>query len=347
MSRLLKVALTGATAVFAFAFLLPRIAGAPWPAIADAWRVLSWWHLALLCLVWAAGLLAHSAVLMGALPGLTRRRALTLNLTGSAISNVLPLGGGLGIGLNYLMVRRWGFTAAQFSLFTVLSNAWTVLAKASLPCVAVSLLVLRDVPMDPRILAAVVGGTAVLILVSGLAVVVVCNDHAAHVVGRGMRLVATFRGTGEHESGVETRILALRRRGVMVVHENWRRMTVGMVIYYALGAVLLWASLHAVGSTLGPTAVLLLFAFERVLTVLPITPGGSGVVEVATTALAITLSGSQERALVAAGVLLYRGFIFGLEIPVGGLWLLSWFVAQRFGSQGRELPAPVALGEAA
>ena len=31
----------------------------------------------------------------------------------------------------------------------------------------------------------------------------------------------------------------------------------------------------------------------------------------------------------AAGVLLYRGFTFALEIPVGGVWLGGWLVARR------------------
>jgi uncharacterized membrane protein YbhN (UPF0104 family) len=342
--RAIRVVLPAAIAIAIMAFVLPRVTGSPWRAIAAAWRVLTWWQLIALSLLWVAGLVAHSTVLMGALPGLTRRRALTLNLTGSAVSNLLPLGGGVGIGINYAMARRWGFSSGQFSVFTVLSNIWSVLAKASLPCVAVTVLIARDVPIDRRILVGAVVASTVLVIATGLAIAVASSDRGARVAGRAARLVASL-GRSRHDAGnVEARLIALRRSGAVVVRASWRRMTLGMVTYYALAAVLLWACLHVVGSTLGPVAVLALFAFERALTTLPITPGGSGVVEVATTALAVAFSGPSETAVVAAGVLLYRAFVFGLEVPVGGVWLLGWLFVQRSSRAPGLTPAAIGHG---
>jgi uncharacterized membrane protein YbhN (UPF0104 family) len=345
--RLFKAVAPAVISAVAIVALVPRLAGSSWHLIASAWGVLTWWKLALLALLWFAGLVAHSTVLMGALPGLTRRRALTLNLTGSAVSNVLPLGGGLGITLNYVMARRWGFSSGQFSLFTVLSNAWSVLAKAALPCLAVALLVARDVQIDQRILVAAVVGSGLLLAAIGLTLAIAASDRGTRVAGRAARFLA-LRSRSRHDgANVEQRLVALRRSGAVIVRERWGRMTLGMVTYHALGALLLWASLHVLGSTLGPVAVLALFAFERALTTLPITPGGAGVVEVATTALAIAFSGPHENAVVAAGILLYRAFTFGLEIPVGGVWLLGWLLVQRSHRQPRLSTTAVALGEAA
>lgn len=340
-------AVASAISVVGIVALMPRLTNAPWQAISSAWREITWWNLALLSLLWAAGLLAHSTVLMGAMPGLTRRRAMTLNLTGSAVSNVLPLGGGLGVGLNYVMVRRWGFSSGQFSLFTVLSNVWTVVAKAALPCLAVTLLIARDVSIDQRILVGAVVGSTVIALATGVALAIASSDRGARFAGRAAQVLPRF-GQARHDGAhVEARLIALRHSGAVIVRASWRRMTLGMVTYYALGALLLWASFHVVGSTLGPVAVLTLFAFERAVTTLPITPGGSGVAEVATTALAIALNGPHDNAVVAAGVLLYRAFTFGLEIPVGGVWLLGWLLLQRSRRAPEMARLPVALGEAA
>jgi uncharacterized membrane protein YbhN (UPF0104 family) len=85
--------------------------------------------------------------------------------------------------------------------------------------------------------------------------------------------------------------------------------------------------------------VLVLFACERVLTAVPVTPGGSGVVEVTITALAMALGGSP--AVSTAGVLLYRGFTFGLEIVVGAVWLLGWLAVRR--ASGSVVVPPLAL----
>ena len=89
-----------------------------------------------LAAVWALGLWVHSFVLTASLPGLGHRRALTLNLTGSAVANVVPLGGAFGVALNWAMVRSWRFRPLAFTRFTLVSNIWDVLAKLLLPVVA-------------------------------------------------------------------------------------------------------------------------------------------------------------------------------------------------------------------
>ena len=80
--------------------LLPRAAGATWSQVGAVLVRLSPGSAVLLTIVWIAGLWAHSFVLAASLPGLTKRRALGLSRAGSAVSNVLPLGGAAGTGLN-------------------------------------------------------------------------------------------------------------------------------------------------------------------------------------------------------------------------------------------------------
>jgi putative heme transporter len=75
-----------------------------------------------LAAVWIAGLWAHSFVLAASLPGLTKRRALTLSLTGSAVANVLPLGGAACTGLNFAMTSRWGFSPSAFAGFLTVTQ---------------------------------------------------------------------------------------------------------------------------------------------------------------------------------------------------------------------------------
>ena len=59
----------------------------------------------LLAGIWLGGLGIYSLVLSAALPGLGVRRSLLLNLSGSAVANVLPLGGAVATALNWRMVR--------------------------------------------------------------------------------------------------------------------------------------------------------------------------------------------------------------------------------------------------
>jgi putative heme transporter len=330
-SKVITGTAAAALAVISFGVVLPRIAGTTWSGIAAAWHSVPWWQLALLCGLWFVGLVAHSFVLTAAMPGLTRRRALTLSLTGSAVANVLPMGGGAGIALNFVMAKRWGFTSGQFSLFTLVSNAANVLAKATLPLLALVALLATDAPVDHRFLVVALAGSALLIGVL---------MAAGYAVGsqRGGRLAAglvvttrrALRFPVEH-GATEARLGSLRSSTGALVRSGWTRMTAGMTAYSALGALLLWSCLHVLGAGLGFAAVIALFAVERGMTALPFTPGGAGLAEVATTAFALHMLAStgSDPAAVAAGVLLYRGLAFGAEIPVGGAWLVGWLLLSR------------------
>jgi uncharacterized membrane protein YbhN (UPF0104 family) len=326
----LRIALAAVASTAAVALLLPRVSGAPWSAIAGALQAATPGQLAALALVWAAGLLVHSRVLTAALPGLTVRRALTLNLTGSAVANVVPLGGGLGIGLNYLMVRRWGFTRSQFSLFTGLVNAWHVALKALLPAAALALLVADGVLLQRRVLAAAVVAGAVLLALLALVAAAVLAPRAGQVVGRAADRVLRLKGSARTVPMAD-RLATVRASCRDLLTTAWRPMTWGVLGYSALQMFLLWACLAVVGAPVPAVAVVAVFAVERAMTALPFTPGGSGVAEVAATAALVALGTAPAAA--AAGVLLYRAFVFGLEIPVGGTWLVGWWLVHRTAGQ--------------
>lgn len=82
------------------------------------------------------------------------------------------------------------------------------------------------------------------------------------------------------------------------------------------------------------SAVAAAFAVERVATLLPVTPAGTGPAEAGAVAVLVALGGAPVAA--AAGVLLYRLFTVLLEIPVGAIWLAGWsHVAAGAGQGGR------------
>ncbi len=99
------------------------------------------------------------------------------------------------------------------------------------------------------------------------------------------------------------------------------------VLYALFQALLLWACLVVVGAPSAPLLVASAFVVERLLSMLVITPGATGVVEVGM-AGALTALGTPA-APAAAGVLLYRAFVVGMEVPVGGLALGGWWLAHR------------------
>jgi putative heme transporter len=63
------------------------------------------------------------------------------------------------------------------------------------------------------------------------------------------------------------------------------------------------------------------------LTLVPFTPGGVGVVE--TGASAVLVAFGVDPAAAVAGFLLFRVFSYLIEIPVGGLITACWLVRRR------------------
>jgi hypothetical protein len=126
-------------------YLLPRTTGTTWDEIGRTLERVSFSDVVVLSGLWALALFCYSFVLTGSLPGLRRRRAMTLNLTGSAVANVAPLGGAWGVGLNALMLRRWGYAGKDIASFMMISNIWNVLAKLAVSAVVIGLLAVGGV----------------------------------------------------------------------------------------------------------------------------------------------------------------------------------------------------------
>jgi uncharacterized membrane protein YbhN (UPF0104 family) len=326
-------ALLSVTAVGVLLVLVvPLVAGAPWGEVAAALHAVPTHELLTLTLLWAGGLVAHTVTLTAALPRLTHRRALTLSLTGSAVANVLPFGGAAGIALNYRMTRTWGFDRPAFAAYTVVTNVWDVLVKLCLPLLALAAVVLTGHATGGHLVAEAALTTGALALVALLGAVVLASDTVAAGVGRGTdravaRLLRVVRSRREVRVGAG--LLRVREECRSLVRGGWPRLTSGMVAYTCSLGVLLWGCLHATGAGVAPALVFAGFALERVLTLTGITPGGAGVVEVGLTGLLIAAGGDPVGTV--AGVLLYRVFTYGLEIPVGGVGLAAWLWACRRG----------------
>ena len=326
--RAAKLLASGGLAAGILAVALPRVAGAEWSQIAAALGGLGLAQLALLTVVWLAGLWAQTPALTAALPGLSHRRALLLNLTGSFVSNLLPLGGAAGTVANWRMARSWGFTTAAFSRWAVLTNLVDTLLKLVLPGVALLWLAAAGVETQGSVGTAAYVGLGLLTAAVLAVWLVARDDRAVHWLGRvADRVAARVRFVRPPAVGYAARAAAFRSESAALVANRWGSMVGGKLAYSALQAVLLWMCLRMIGVSVHPAVVAAAFAVERILTMVALTPGATGFVELGMAGVLVAFH--VDPATAAAGVLLYRAFIFGAEIPVGGLSMLAWTMRRR------------------
>lgn len=324
-----------------FGFALPRFAayGAVWGSL----QAISLPWLGLIAVALAASLVATWMMIAAVLPSLRLRDAAAVNLGSSAVANTIPGGGAVAMGVSWAMLSSWGVATGEYVRYTLVSGLWNVFVRLGLPVVALSLLALTG-NSGGASQAAAYAGAGVLVL---LAVVFRATLHSDSFAQLGDRALARLLAAGYRlarrpppRSGL---LLEFRAGAAGLLARRGLRITVTTVASHLTLWLVLLACLRAGGLTQAQVSwqvSLAAFAFARLLSVLPVTPGGLGVVEVSLTApLAAGLTPAQA-AKVTAAVLLFRTVTYLVPIPLGALAYLGW---RRF---HRRPPAePVPCGE--
>lgn len=313
----------------ALVVLVPASAGSSWHSVATQLRrVDPPWFLALVA-VWWAGLCSHSLVLTASLPGLTPRRAIGLNLAGSSVANTVPLGGAISVALTAAMASSWGFETRAFATFLTVSTVANLAVR--LLAGALGTIWLLAVWHGTTVADSVGSLAAVVALVLAALAACLLSDRTSARLGAAWAAVRlrSLRSTAATSARAQAALGAVRVRH-QVLHvglRSWRRLSLGMVTYVALLGLLLDLVLRALGTPLPWGLVLATAAVERLVTAVPVTPGGVGVAELA---LAGCLSlGGVPAADAAAAALLYRVFTHVVEIPGGLLVTGTWSLGHR------------------
>jgi uncharacterized membrane protein YbhN (UPF0104 family) len=283
--------------------------------------------------VWLATMWSYTGVMVASLPGLRHTQALVLNFSGSALANVVPFGGAVGVGVTYAMGRSWGFGIPSITRSIVVSGFWNVFAKLAIPLSALALLAFSGKASGELVLAAVVG-VAVLVVMVVVFALVLRSDALARSVGvLGERIgsMATRLVRKPPVTGLGDRLVAFRHDSVDLLRRNWLALTFWMFVYTIGQFAILLLCVRYLGTgndSAGWIEVYAAFAFNRLLTTIPLTPSGVGIAETGTVAL-LTAFGAATNPATAA-VLLYSTFTYLLEIPLGavgwGVWATrkSW-----------------------
>lgn len=328
--RVLQPALSVAVVAAVFFWGLPQIAdfSQVWSAIVD----MSWLEVATLGIASAWNIATYMFVAMAVLPGLSFLQAFVVGQSSTAVSTALPAGSALGIGVTYSMYSSWGRSGPEIALAAVLTGIWNNFVKLGLPIVALALLAFTGSVRPGETLAAVIG-LVVLAGAVGVFAVMLRSALIADRVGTWAGRVATGARRIVRRPPVQAwGDAAVRFRGqtIDLLEDRWRRLTSATVAsHLSLYLVLLLALRHmgVPGSEVTWVEALGAFALVRLVTALPVTPGGLGLVELGLVA-ALVLAGGA-RAPVVAAVLVFRFLTLIVQVPLGAVSYLVWRARMR------------------
>ncbi len=217
------------------------------------------------------------------------------------------------------MYRSFSLSTEAITRSIVVTGVWDALVKLGTPLVAIAWLWTQR-PVSFTLVQAAVIGAVLFVIAIGLLSVVVSGRGTAQRLGA---MIDRLRFAG---SGWPDRLDDLRRETISLLAGRWRLLTLWTVAGHLNLYLLLVLCLRAVGverSVLGFAPILAAFAFGRLVTAIPITPGGLGVMEVGLIG-ALGAVGQASEASIVAAVLLFRFATFALPIPLGLAGWIWW-----------------------
>jgi len=288
---------------------------------------MTWVEVAVLLLAAVWNLATYQFVVVATMPGQTFRQATVATETTTAVSNTVLGGAAIAVGLTYAMNSSWGFSRSRASVSLLVSGLFNNFAKLGLPVLALALLAFRSRPSAGWITAGLTGVAGLIVAVVALGLLLRSRESAARLgVVSGRVASALLRPFGRPPvHGWDRATTKFRDRTALLLHARWHWITLATLVSHLSLFVVLLLALRFVGvssTQISWVEALAVFAFARLLTAIPFTPGGLGVVELALiTGLA---AAGGPRAMVAAAVLIFRALTYVLPIPLGLVTYVIW-----------------------
>jgi len=207
--------------------------------------------------------------------------------------------------------------------------------------IALALLVLTG-HVDPKLVTAAVIGVVTLVIAVAILVLVFRSESMARRIGdRFGRILTWFRKLfrkGPAED-VGDKLVKFRRETIILARRRWFMLTWTTVLSQVALFFVLLMSLRHMGvseAELPAVEAFAVYTFSRLLSAIPITPGGVGVIDLGYIA-GLTAIDSEEKAAIVAGVLIFRLLTYGLQIPLG---LVTYAIYRRRKRWRRDTPPP-------
>ena len=270
-----------------------------------------------------------------ALPGLRIREAAVTNTASAALSNTVPEGGAVATGLNFAMLRSWGFPLSDITSEVVVTGTWSQMTKYLL--LALSLVAVFLQGWGPEWIGWAALAVCVLYAVAVVVLAMILRSQAlAERLGRlSDRVWGWLTGLVRHRQApnlVET-LPKFRAMMVALLAVCWGRLTAAMVISQLTAAAVLGVACRVQGldqSTISWAVILVAWGGATLASLIIPVPGGIGVAEVVLTAILGFGLPASDQAAVLAAVILYRLATFLVPIPIGLVSYLYWRKSQAW-----------------
>ena len=183
--------------------------------------------------------------------------------------------------MTYGMLRSWGYSGSRISVAVLVSGVWNTFAKLALPVLALALLALQGNASGARVTLALAGIATLVAAIVVFALLLGSEQLAERfglLAGRvASRLLRLVRRPAVQ--GWELATVRFRTRTLELLEHGWVPITAATLVSHLSLYLVLLACLRAVGvsdAEVSWAQVLVVFAFMRLITIVPFTPAARG-----------------------------------------------------------------------
>ena len=312
--------------VIVFAGILPKFGN-----YAEAWDLIkdmSIQQLAVLASSVIFSIMVYVFPFQVSLPGLRYWPAFMIRQTSFTISNAVPAGGAVGLGVQYGLLAQAGFSGASATAAIGITSVFNLMITLALPVLGVLALLFVDTPTSGQVFGALAGLAAIAAMVGFFVAILHSEENARKLGNRADVWIAkvTTRFHKPAPASVTDQLVAFRGSTVEVVTARWALLTATNFLqqFAQFGVLLVSLRIIQTGESteIAVAAAFAAFALARLAAFIPVTPGGLGTVDAALTALLVAFGVSNTDAL--AATLLWRAASWIPQVLLGVVTFLIW-----------------------
>jgi len=282
----------------------------------------AWWITAGAALE-AVSFVAYALFTRGVLPAEGRpsfHQLLRVDVVGAGLTHILPGGGAVASGVRFKMLRDAGVRGSDAAFGSVVQGLGSAIVVCGLLLVGVMVVLPRG-GGNPLYLAGGAVGAGLLVLIALSWVLLVrAEEFSVRMLRRATARIghAELIERGFQRTSERVKELAANPRMLL-----WALLW--SAVNWLFDAASLWVFVVAFGYRVDVGGILVAFGLANTLAILPITPGGVGIIE---GVLVPSLVGfGTPKSIALLGVLTWRVFNYWAPIPAGGVaWVSLGFL---------------------
>lgn len=275
-------------------------------------------YLALLVMVAIINVLLYPLPFKITTKALSYLRAFVIRQSAFVIANTLPAGGSIGVAVIYVFMRSFGISPVSSTATISINSVFNVMMTLGMPMLSLVLLAVAGEEPGRLFVPAVIASVLLVVLISGFILILRSEFFGAKIENLFAWFMKLFR------SSRRISFTKFRESTFEILKEKWPLvLSAHLGIQFSMFSTLPIV-LFALDQEIGFFEILVSFAFARLVTLVPLTPGGIGTTDGLLLALLISFGAALPAA--TASVLIWRSIYYLPQVLLGLVSVIYWQV---------------------